>query len=226
MRATTTSGRSGRARPTAWWAWPTVTLALVALWTLANGAAMALEYSPLASLWFPPTAITFAGFAVFKRGAWPGLILANLIGAAFTFLRLGHELAPERMLLYGLLFALAHCVPYWLVALALLQSIPRNAAPSLARTVGVFLLGGVIAALIAAVAGVWVSVVAGMTDRADTWSMILPWLIGDVAGLLAFGPLTLLGFRALATRLRIPVPHRNWISIRSERIHFACWGRP
>lgn len=208
MRATTTSGRSGRARPTAWWAWPAVTLALVSLWLLANGAAMALEYGPLASLWFPPAAITFAGFAVFRHRAWPGLILANFAGAAFTFLRLGHEFAPERMLFHGLLYALAHCVPYWLVAQALLQSIPRNAAPSLARTVGVFLLGGVVAALIAAVAGVWVSTVAGMADRADTWSMILPWLIGDVAGLLAFGPLTLLAFRALATRLRIPVPHR------------------
>lgn len=208
MRATTTSGRSGRARPTVWWAWPAVTLALAGLWLLANGAAMALEYSPLASLWFPPTAITFAGFAVFRHRAWPGLILANLAGAAFTFVRLGHEFAPERMLLYGLLYALAHCVPYWLVAQALLQSIPRNAAPSLARTVGVFLLGGVVAALIAAVAGVWVSTVAGMADRSDTWPMILPWLIGDVAGLLAFGPLTLLAFRALATRLRIPVPHR------------------
>lgn len=208
MQATTTSGRSGRARPAVWWAWPAVTLVLVALWTLANGAAMALEFSALASLWFPPTAIAFAGFAVFRHGAWPGLILANLLCAAFTFLRIGHVLEPERMLFYGLLYALAHCVPYWLVAQAMLQSIPRNAAPSLARTVGVFLLGGVFAALIAAIAGVWVSTLAGVAEGADAWSMILPWLIGDVAGLLAFGPLALLAFRALAAKLRIPVPHR------------------
>lgn len=208
MRATTTSGRSGRARPTVWWAWPAITLVLAALWTLANGAAMALEFSTLASLWFPPTAIAFAGFAVFRHGAWPGLIFANLLCAVFTFLRLGLDFEPERMLFYGVLYALAHCVPYWLVAQAMLQSIPRNAAPSLARTVGVFLLGGVFAALIAAIAGVWVSTLAGITHGADSWSMILPWLIGDVAGLLAFGPLALLAFRALATRLHIPVPHR------------------
>ena len=208
MRATTTSGRSGRARPAVWWAWPAVTLVLVALWALANGAAMALEFSALASLWFPPTAITFAGFAVFRHGAWPGLILANLLCAIFTFLRMGHDIEPERMLFYGLLYALAHCVPYWLVAQAMLQSIPRNAAPSLARTVGVFLLGGVFAALIAAIAGVWVSTLAGIAEGADSWSTILPWLIGDVAGLLAFGPLALLAFRALAAKLRIPVPHR------------------
>ncbi len=208
MRATMASGRSGRARPTVWWAWPLVGLGIATLWLVANAAATMLEYRPLASLWFPPTAISFAAFAVFRSGAWPGLLVANLIGAFFTFLRTGHDIPPERMLLYGTLFALAHCLPYWLVAQATLQSIPRNAAPSLARTVGVFLLGGVVAALIAAVAGVWVSTLAGMADRADSWSMILPWLIGDVAGLLAFGPLALLGFRALATRLRIPVPHR------------------
>lgn len=208
MRATMTSGRSGRARPADWWAWPLVGGCIVALWLIADGAATMLEYRPLASLWFPPTAISFAAFAIFRRAAWPGLVVANLVGAFHTFVRTGHDLAPDQMLLFGGLFALAHCVPYWLVAQALLQSIPRNAAPSLARTVGVFLLGSVLAALAAAVAGVWVSTLAGMVDQADGWSMILPWLIGDVAGLLAFGPLALLGFRSLATRLRIPVPHR------------------
>lgn len=204
-----TPGAAGRQRTAAqWWSWPVATLVIVAAWLIAYSAAAMLEYQSFTSLWFPPTAVSYAAFAVFRRGAWPGLVLANLVGAQLTFKQAGLELEPLHVLMYGAMFASTHCAAYWFAAAATLQSIPRNAPPSLARTVGVFILGGIVAALLASVSGVWVSTMAGLVAKADSGSMILPWLIGDVAGLIALGPLLLLVFRMLATHLRVPIPHR------------------
>ncbi len=204
-----TLGAAGRQRTAAqWWSWPAATLVIVAVWLIAYGAALMLEYKSFTSLWFPPTAVSYAAFAVFRRGAWPGLLLANLIGAHLTFAHAGLDLQPHQTVLFGIMFASTHCAAYWFAAAATLQSIPRNAPPSLARTVGVFLLGGIVAGLVASVSGVWVSTRAGLLAEADSGSMVLPWLIGDIAGLVALGPLLLLGFRMLAAHLRVPIPHR------------------
>jgi diguanylate cyclase (GGDEF)-like protein len=209
MRETMTPGAAGRQRTAAqWWSWPVATLVIVAVWLIAYGAAVMLAYNAVTSLWFPPTAVSYAAFAVFRRGAWPGLILANLVAAQVSFSQAGLELDPLHALLYGSLFALTHCGAYWSAAAVTLQSIPRNAPPSLARTVGVFILGGIAAALMASVSGVWVSTMAGLAPKTGSASMILPWLIGDVAGLVALGPLLLLVFRMLASQLRVPIPHR------------------
>ncbi len=73
---------AGRRRTAAqWWNWLLPTSVIVAIWLIAYVAAVMLEYASFTSLWFPPTAVSYAAFAVFRRGAWPGLILANLIGA-------------------------------------------------------------------------------------------------------------------------------------------------
>lgn len=207
MGDTTASVARGTQRTTHGAGWIFGSLVVVALWMTTYYAARMLDYAPFASLWFPPTAVSFAAFAVMRWRAWPALIIANLLGAQATFLREGGQIGGDAIV-FGLLFALAHCSAFWLAAEATLQSIPRNATPSMARTVGAFLLCGLCAALIAAVGGVWVARVGGLVPAEDSWSLILPWLIGDYAGLLAAGPLLALALRALAERLRIPVPHR------------------
>jgi diguanylate cyclase (GGDEF)-like protein len=183
-------------------------LVVILLWMAMYYAARMLEYESFASLWFPPTAVSFAAFAVFRWRAWPALIVANVFGAIATFQREGELLSHGNVLLDGLLFALVHCFAYWLSAEAMLQSIPRNAAPSLARTVGVFLLGGIIAALIASIGGAWVTLSTGMVSPVDAWELILPWLIGDYAGLIATAPLMVLVLRRMAERLALRPSHR------------------
>ncbi len=187
--------------------WGLGSLVVVALWMAMYYAARMLEYAPFASLWFPPAAVSFAAFAVMRWRAWPALVVANVLGALATFLREGGQVGGNAIV-YGLLFALAHCGAFWLAAEATLQSIPRNDTPSLARTVAAFLLSGLSAALIAALGGVWIARIGGLVEAGDAWALVLPWLIGDYAGLLAAGPLLALLLRALAERLRIPVTHR------------------
>ena len=125
-------------------------LFVAALWLATYFCASMLEYQEVASLWYPPAAVTFAAFAVFRRGAWPGVFLANAVATMLMYRHVGMDIVWYRQLTVTLLFTLAHCLPYWLCAEAVLQSIPRNTAPSLARTVGIFLLAGIFAALIAA----------------------------------------------------------------------------
>jgi diguanylate cyclase (GGDEF)-like protein len=207
MNEATISG-AGSPRPAgSSWRWLLASCAVVVLWMAMYYAARMLEYASFASLWFPPTAVSFAAFAVFRWRAWPALGLANVLGAIATFHREGAAVVGS-MLFDGLLFALAHCFAYWLAAEAMLQSIPRNRAPSMARTVAAFLLGGMVSALIASVAGAWVTVTVDLVPAEAMWSLVLPWLIGDYAGLIATGPLLVLSLRRFALQLDLKVPQR------------------
>jgi diguanylate cyclase (GGDEF)-like protein len=188
--------------------WSLVTILIVALWMGTYYAARMLEYESFASLWFPPTAVSFAAFAVLRWRAWPALIIANVLGAVATFHREGMSPVAGNILFDGVLFALAHCVAYWFAAEATLHSIPRTTAPSMARTVVAFLLGGMIAAVIASIGGAWVTTFVGLVPQNDMWPLVLPWLIGDYAGLVAIGPMLVLALRGLSTRIGISTPHR------------------
>jgi diguanylate cyclase (GGDEF)-like protein len=200
---------TGRPRQTGgWWRWLLTTLVIVMFWMGTYYAARMLEYESFASLWFPPTAVSFAAFAVFRWRAWPALIVANVLGAVATFHREGVSTVAGSLLFDGLLYALVHCIAYWLVAEAVLHSIPRTTAPLMARTVVAFLFGGIISALIASVGGAWVTSLVGLVPKGDMWPLVLPWLIGDYAGLVATGPMLILAFRGFAQRIGIRIPHR------------------
>jgi diguanylate cyclase (GGDEF)-like protein len=208
MSETTVPGTGRNRQAGGWWRWSLATLVIVVFWMGAYYAARMLEYESFASLWFPPTAVSFAAFAVFRWRAGPALILANVLGAVATFHREEVATVAHSLLFDGLLFALVHCLAYCLVAEAVLHSIPRTTAPSMARTVVAFLLGGIIAALLASVGGAWVTSLVGLVPKGGMWPLVLPWLIGDYAGLVATGPLLILAFRGFARYIGIRISHR------------------
>lgn len=206
-RAGSTGPRKGT--PSTWAAaWSAVFL----FWVGTFYAARLLEYAPLASLWFPPAAVTFAAFAVFRWRALPALLAAACVASWSTWARQrdlsGIDYGVAEVLLNAALFAAAHCVPYWLAAEAVLRSISAPQTPSIARTVAVFLLSGMLAAALAALAGACVTVDVGLAAEGERWPLVLPWLIGDYVGLLVSGPLLLLALRWLAGELRLPVAQR------------------
>lgn len=221
MSETTVFGTGSMRRTGAWWRWSLVSFVIVAIWMGTYYAARMLEYESFASLWFPPTAVSFAAFAVFRWRALPALIAANILGAVATFHREGVSPVVGSILFDGLLFALVHCIAYWLVAEAVLRSIPRTTAPSMARTVVAFLLGGIIAALIASVGGAWVTCLVGLVPRGGMWPLVLPWLIGDYAGLIATGPMFVLALRGFARQVGIRTSHRLYAFDDLPRPHLA-----
>lgn len=190
--------------------WAVASTALFLLWVGTFYAARLLEYAPLASLWFPPSAVAFAAFAVLRLHALPALLAAIWVASWDTWSRSGLPHDSGDILYNAVLYAASHCLPYWLLAEGVLytlgeRQVPRS-APSIARAVVVFLLGGMLAATLAAVTGACATVEAGLAPVSERWPLLLPWLIGDYIGLLAFGPLLILALRRLAERLRLPCP--------------------
>ena len=127
-------------------------LLVLVLWIVSFLAASLLDYRDAASLWYPPAAVSFAAFVVFRWRAWPAVLLANAWAWWRTVHVLSLRLDEWQLLFGGLGYALSHAVPYWLLARVVLRSIPRNAVPSLPKTVATFLISGLGVAALAAFA--------------------------------------------------------------------------
>jgi len=181
---------------------------LLALWLTAFFAARLLEYAPHASLWFPPAAISFAAFLVFGRQALPTILLACVLATLATNAVYAQALSPWTLLLSSAAFAGCHAFSYALAALVL-RRVARGHArvASMRRTVTVFLLGGVLAAALAALTGALGLSFTGMIDAAEVPGLLVPWMIGDYAGLVALGPLAVMLLRRLGERAGMNIDH-------------------
>ena len=199
---------TGAGRKGAWSVTLPVMLLVLVLWILSFQAASLLDYRNEASLWYPPAAVSFAAFMVFRQRAWPAVLLANAWVWWRTLQTLDPRLDEWHALAGGIGYALSHALPYWLLAGIVLRSIPRNAMTSLPRTVATFLIAGLVAAALAAFAATLVTLRLGLLPQGGVWALALPLTIGDYAGLVAIGPLLILAFRNVADRLGIPCPHR------------------
>lgn len=167
------------------WLW-----AIVPLWLAAFAAARLLEYAPFASLWFPPTAVSFAALVLFGIRGLPPVVVATLLAHGYTLHRLDLEWTVASVVIGGGGFALAHTLP--MAALALfLQRIARRDALGRFGPASLFVLlgGGVLACAASALGGSAALVGAGMAASIDLRWSVVPWLIGDYTGLLALGPL-------------------------------------
>ncbi len=188
--------------------WLAYLMVVFLAWIGMFNASRLLEYAPLASLWFPPAAVSFAAFAVLRWRALLPLMLASLVASWSTFERLDPSVGVHDIFINGMLFGAVHCISYWLVAEAVLRSIPSKSPPSIVRTVAVFLLAGMGAAGLAALGGTAVTAYIGLIAFENAWPLVLPWLIGDYTGLIVMGPLLALALRALAETLMLPFGER------------------
>jgi diguanylate cyclase (GGDEF)-like protein len=174
---------------------------LLVLWLAAFLSARLLEYAPHASLWFPPAAVTFAGVLVLGWRALPALLVACFIATRLTY---AFPLSPTQLLASGLSFAIVHCTAFGLLAAAVRWVLARpDSAGSLLRPVAVFLLGGSVAALLSAIGGAVGLRMSGMIAPVEVGALIVPWMIGDYAGLVSLGPLLALLLRQVAGQLGV-----------------------
>jgi len=173
------------------------------LWLLAWGAAHLQQEAPHASLWFPPSGLTFAvGLTLGWRGL-PGVVLAGLLATLLDALGdparpLASELAP------GLVFGLTHGCSYILGA-RLLSRLGQD-RPSL-RFVSVLLLATPLAATLATASGLLALTAFGVIH---SWQhareIVLPFWIGDLVGTVALGPFFVMVLTALMGLLGTPGP--------------------
>jgi diguanylate cyclase (GGDEF)-like protein len=184
------------------WLWTTVPL-----WLAAFAAARLLEYAPFASLWFPPTAVSFAALVLFGLRGLPHVLVAALLGHAYTLYRLDLDWTFASVWVGGVGFALAHSLPMAALALVLQRTARRDPHGRFGpTTLFVLLAGGVAACAASALGGSAALVGAGMAESIDLRWSVVPWLIGDYTGLLALGPLLVEGMRHRIAPEATPTP--------------------
>jgi diguanylate cyclase (GGDEF)-like protein len=172
--------------------------ALLVLWLGTFSLAGILEHAPHASLWFPPSAVTFAGILVAGWRALPALVVACTIATFLTELDYNQGVRPEVVFASSVAFTVLHVAAYALPA-ALLRLLARQDVPALSlRSVTEFLLLGALGAALAAVAGVLALQLTGLirTDAAPV--LAAAWWIGDYAALVTLAPLFIAWLSAAA----------------------------
>lgn len=183
-------------------------VAWLAVWQLGR----LVEYTEHASVWFPVAGLTFAALLVLGRRA----VLPIMVGAVLiTIWSVEHYQLPLNTLQAvwaGILFGLAHIGPYWLGAalIARVAGKPGHSAPQLIVT---FLLVAALASFGAAILVISSLTFTNQMDIAEVGNTLLPFWVGDVAGVVALAPM----FSAILIRLT-PQPNIDLAEFRSQGV--------
>lgn len=164
-------------------------LALVLVWTLLYQSAELLEYSPHASLWYPPAALSFAAMTLLGARAFPGLFLASLLTSIWHFEKFG---TVEHIAWFAVtLTALAHAGSYLIGAL-LLRLLMKSGRVNYSSALVAYLIMAAAAAFLAAFSGSWSLQYEGVLDNSGRQAIWLGWWIGDLVAILALSPFVVL----------------------------------
>lgn len=164
-------------------------LVLMLGWILVYQTARLLEYSPHASLWYPPAALSFAAMTLLGARAFPAIFLASLLTSFIHYQQYG---AAEAIPYFAVtLTSLAHAGSYLLGAL-LLRLLIRTGQVNYSAMLVAYLLLAAAAAFLAAFSGSWSLQFEGVLDNAQRQSIWLGWWIGDLVAILSLSPFIVL----------------------------------
>ena len=161
---------------------------LLLLWLVVWMLGLLVEYTEHASIWFPAAGLTSAALFIIGIRAVPVLILGCVIVTFWTGQQYQLALNTLQLLQAGLLFGVAHIVPYYAGA-RLLRRLANIGQFYLPLFVIGFLLVAALSSLLATfsvLAALVMSSMMPLEDIAHTW---LPFWIGDMAGVVVIAPL-------------------------------------
>lgn len=162
-------------------------LALLAAWLVLWEMGWLVEYIDHASVWFPVAGLTFAALMVMGPRALPALAVGCVL---ITFGDAHHyqlALSHGAVLQAGLLFAVAHLLPYGLAAGYLRREV-RRGGWDLTRLIVQFLVLAAAAALLAMALVLASLVYSHMMKPGEVRNAWLPFWVGDMAGVMALAP--------------------------------------
>ncbi len=163
-----------------------ITIAWVILWR----AAALMEYAPHASIWFPPSGVTFAIFLILGWRAIP-IILCASIATTFWEDQIYHgEQAFSTLLATGFLFATVHCFSYWIGAALLHRFNDAGKASKVPSLILVFLIIAACSSLLAALGGSTALSITGIILPHEIMAIWGPWWVGDLVGVVVITPIT------------------------------------
>jgi diguanylate cyclase (GGDEF)-like protein len=162
-------------------------MAVLALWVLVWQLGRLVEYTEHASVWFPVAGLTFA--VLLLEGAYllPGLFGGCVLMTIWVGRKYGVALTDLQLVYAGMLFALAHIGSYALGARGLRMLVTRGTRELPLLVIG-FLLIAAASSLLATATGVASLVFTGMMPIADASAALLPYWIGDMAGVIVLAP--------------------------------------
>lgn len=161
---------------------------LFVLWLGVWMLGLLVEYTEHASVWFPAAGLTFAALFIVGIRVIPVLMLACVCITFWAVYYYQLPLTIWQTLQGGLLFGVAHIVPYYLGGQLL-----RRLAAAEQCTLPLFVIGFILlaasTALVATCSVIAALVYSGMLPLAAISTTWLPFWVGDMAGVIVIAPL-------------------------------------
>lgn len=161
--------------------------ALLLLWLFVFKISALVEYTHDASVWFPAAGLTFASLLLFRFSILPALLAGCVLSTFYTAHVYGISLGELQILKAGLLFGLAHILPYAIGANVLRLLIKRGNLD-----VSVIIVLFLVIAAVSSFCATWLVlptlVMTDMMPAKDVASAWLPFWIGDMAGVMVMAP--------------------------------------
>lgn len=163
-------------------------IALIITWVTLWRISAAMEYLPHATIWFPPSALTFVSFLMIGKRVLPAIIISGLIATFWENSFYGTDRAWQELLTTGVLFSLGHSLAYGIGAHILSRRITKATPSDLPRILLLYLLIGSGAALLASISGLSILVFNHVIAPEDMAKSLVIWWFGDLIGILVLTP--------------------------------------
>lgn len=160
---------------------------LLCLWLLVFEIGWLVEYTHHASVWYPVAGLTFASLLLLGFSVLPALLTGCVLITFYTARHYGIALNEWQLLEAGLLFGLAHILPYAVGAIVL-RTLAKKGARDISRIIVQFLLIAALSSFCATWLVIPSLVVTEMMPVAEVTTTWLPFWIGDMAGVMVLAP--------------------------------------
>lgn len=167
-----------------WTIFPLYIVSWLGVWLLGY----IVEYVNHASVWFPAAGLTFAGLLVIGSRIIPALVVCAVISTLWTGYFYQLDISTVELFVAGLVFSITHITPYYL-ATVLLKRLTSHQVSQLPSLIIISLIITMVSTLITAFAVTYGLVLTGLMDVKEMSSAWLPFWVGDLAGVIAVGPL-------------------------------------
>lgn len=161
---------------------------LIAAWLLLWCIGILAEYAYHASIWFPPSGLTFAALLIVGLRAIPFLLIAAVISTFFSVSLYDIEISQLDTLYAGIKFGIAHIVAYGIGA-SVLKYIADHEEHRLPIIIIGFLVISATISLLATALVLIVLVTCGLMQSSEVPDIWLAFWVGDMVALIVLAPL-------------------------------------
>lgn len=161
---------------------------LVVAWLGVWEIGRLVEYIEHASVWFPAAGLTYAALLIVGIRAIPAITVSGAIITLWAGYYYNLGLNSQQLLLAGCVFSLAHITPY-LISAKILTWLSKSAYNSVPQLIIAFLVSSAVFSLVATLSVISGLIVTNMMPATSFSEALLPFWIGDFAGLVVIGPL-------------------------------------